>query len=195
MFGIRAPRPSLALVVAILALVVAMGGTSYAAVTLAKNSVLSKHIKNGEVKTPDLKNGAVTGAKVKDGSLAASDFAAGQVPTGPAGPAGPAGATGATGPAGPTNTVTVIASSAPIANGSFGSATATCPAGKQAVGGGVDPFNVFTMFVTASHPMIDGGRPLLTADGQHGPATAWRAQVRNDSGAAQIIKVVAICAG
>ena len=191
----RLPRPSLALVVALLALVVATGGTSYAAVTLAKNSVLSKHIKNGQVKTADLKDGAVTGAKVTDGSLAAGDFAAGQLPAGPAGPAGPKGATGAQGVPGPTNTVTVVASSGSIAPGSFGGATAQCPAGTQAIGGGPDMENVLTMVMTASFPLINNTNAFVLPNGQQGAATAWRAFARNNGAAAATFKVVAVCAG
>ena len=79
-------------VVAYLALVVALGGTSYAAVTLPKDSVTAKQIKSG----------AVRGAEVKDGSLGSADFARGQLPTGLAGPAGTPGSTGPAGPVGPT---------------------------------------------------------------------------------------------
>jgi hypothetical protein len=90
----RATGP-VALVVALLALVVALGGTSYAAVTLAKNSVGTKQ----------LKNNAVVSAKVKDGSLTAADFAAGQLPAGAKGEKGAQGAQGAAGAAGPAGTV------------------------------------------------------------------------------------------
>lgn len=90
-------RPSPAMVVACVALTVALGGTSYAAINLPANSVGTKHIRNS----------AVTSSKVKDHSLLAVDFKSGQLRRGPAGPAGPAGqpgatgALGATGPAGP----------------------------------------------------------------------------------------------
>jgi hypothetical protein len=57
-------RPSPALVISILALFVALGGTSYAVTQLSKNSV----------GTPQLKKNAVTGAKVKDGSLTGTDL-------------------------------------------------------------------------------------------------------------------------
>lgn len=84
----RRMRPSPALVVAAVALFIALGGTSVAAVVaLAPNSVATKH----------LKNGAVNSAKVKDHSLKAIDLASGvlaggaQGEQGPAGPAGPAG--------------------------------------------------------------------------------------------------------
>jgi hypothetical protein len=85
-------RPSPALVVACIALLVALGGTSIAAVNaLPRNSV----------GTAQLKNGAVVSSKVKDGSLKATDFASGQLQPGPAGPPGPPGAAGAAGPPGP----------------------------------------------------------------------------------------------
>ena len=90
-------RLSPATVIATIALVVALGGTTYAVTALPKNSVGNAQ----------LKNGAVNSAKVKDKSLLASDFKPGQLakvfPTvvGPAGPAGATGAQGAPGPAGP----------------------------------------------------------------------------------------------
>lgn len=79
-----------------LALVVALGGTSYAAVAIPKNSVGSKQIINSSVKSADVKNGSLQGADFRAGELAAGT----QGPVGPAGSAGPAGAAGATGPAG-----------------------------------------------------------------------------------------------
>jgi hypothetical protein len=76
--------PSPAMIVALIALFVALGGTSYAVTQLPRNSV----------GTPQIKNNAITGTKVKDRSLSASDFAAGSLPAGPAGPAGPQGPKG-----------------------------------------------------------------------------------------------------
>ena len=63
-FGVFTRKPSPAMIVALLALIVALGGTSYAAVQLSKNSVLSKHIKSGEVKRPDLAKNAVASRTV-----------------------------------------------------------------------------------------------------------------------------------
>lgn len=88
---------------AYLALFVALGGTSYAAIELSKNDVRSKHIKNGQVKARDLGKGAVNTKKVADGTLLQEDFAPGQLiagPKGETGPAGPKGETGATGATG-----------------------------------------------------------------------------------------------
>jgi hypothetical protein len=75
--------------VAYLALFVALGGTSYAAVKLPKNSV----------GTAQIKKNAVTSKKVKDRSLLLKDFKAGQLPAGPKGDKGDPGAKGDTGPA------------------------------------------------------------------------------------------------
>jgi len=50
---------------AMLALVILIsGGTAAYAATVAKNSVVSSSIKNGQVKTVDLRNGGVTGLKL-----------------------------------------------------------------------------------------------------------------------------------
>ncbi len=56
--------PSPAMIVACVALFVAMGGTSYAAVTLAANSVGTKQLKNSAVTTAKIKNGAVGTTKI-----------------------------------------------------------------------------------------------------------------------------------
>jgi hypothetical protein len=55
-------------IAATLALVLALGGTAYAA-GLPKNSVGSKQVKNNSLSTKDLKNGSATGADVKGDSL------------------------------------------------------------------------------------------------------------------------------
>jgi hypothetical protein len=87
MRGIARHRPSPAMVVACIALAVALGGTSYAAVNLAPGSVGNKQ----------LKRNAVTGLKVKDRSLLARDFKAGQLPRGARGLKGDKGDKGDTG--------------------------------------------------------------------------------------------------
>jgi hypothetical protein len=67
-------KDNYAAVTGTLALVVALGGTSYAATQLAKNSVGSAQIKNGAVATVDLHKNAVNGSKVKDNSLTGNDI-------------------------------------------------------------------------------------------------------------------------
>ncbi|MGH3131916.1 MAG: hypothetical protein ACRDNX_13965, partial [Gaiellaceae bacterium] len=71
MTRIRRFRPSPAMVIACLALLLALGGTGYAATNLPRNSV--------------------TSITVKDFSLLAKDFRRGQIPRGVAGAPGPQG--------------------------------------------------------------------------------------------------------
>lgn len=82
-------------VTATLALVLAMGGTSYAAMTLPHNSVGSTQIRPRAVKGSDIARNAVTSDQVRNGSLRAQDFAFGQLPVGVPGPTGPQGPRGA----------------------------------------------------------------------------------------------------
>ncbi len=113
--------------IALLALFIALGGTSYAVTALPRDSVGTVQLQDGAVSVKklrdravsaakigksavgprQLRNGAVTGAKVRanavtgakvrDGSLTAADLAPGVLTGGAQGPAGPAGAAGADG--------------------------------------------------------------------------------------------------
>lgn len=69
MQGLLKHRPSPALVISIVALVMASVGTGIAAFKLPNNSVGSKQLKNNAVVTKKIKKEAVTGAKVKKNSL------------------------------------------------------------------------------------------------------------------------------
>lgn len=108
---------------------------------LPANSVGTKQLKNKSVTAPKLKPGAVTTVQVLDGSLLASDFKAGQLPSGgqgaqgPAGPQGPKGDPGAAGAPGVSGIERVIALSANDST-SPKIVDATCPAGKKVIGGG-----------------------------------------------------------
>ncbi len=84
-------RLTYANVMATIGVFIAIGGTSYAAVQLGKNSVKARNIAPNAVRSP----------KVKNGSLLAKDFKAGQLPAGATGPAGPPGEPGEPGPPGP----------------------------------------------------------------------------------------------
>jgi hypothetical protein len=92
--------PSPAMIVACAALLVALGGASYAAGVLPKNSVGTTQLQKKAVTGKKLRNGAVTGAKVANGTLTAADFKAGQLPSGPQGSRGDIGPKGDTGPKG-----------------------------------------------------------------------------------------------
>jgi hypothetical protein len=93
--------------VAYLALFAALGGSSYAAITVTgknvKNSSLTgSDVKNSSLTGKDVKNNSLTGTDIKnvksgdvsDGSLLAKDFKAGQLPAGPRGQQGETGPPG-----------------------------------------------------------------------------------------------------
>jgi hypothetical protein len=132
-------RFTFANLVSVLALFIALGGASYAATQLPKNSVGTKQ----------LKNGAVTAAKVRDGSLSTADFAAGQIPAGPQGPQGdrgPRGERGDTGERGESvpQTISVVTRYGPTVSFEGESAKrsyAACASGEVATGGGYDSEN------------------------------------------------------
>ena len=114
---LRRLTPSPAMVVACIALTVALGGTSYAALTLPRNSVGTKQlkknavttlkVKNNAITSPKVKNDAITSPKVKNNAITGADVlesSLGQVPSaasavtavtattaGTAAPSGPAG--------------------------------------------------------------------------------------------------------
>jgi hypothetical protein len=173
-----ASRPSPAMAVAFVALLVALGGTSYAVVALPANSVGKKQ----------LKRNAVTSAKVKNGALLRADFKPGQVPAGPSGPPGargPAGPTGARGlqgaqgPPGPAGLTSVLLRSGPVA---LGFSTATCNPGERAVGGGgftSDPQS----FLYNSAPSVVSGTP-----------TDWEAGAETTAGLPAEVQAYVVCA-
>jgi hypothetical protein len=73
------PRLTFANVVSVIALFIALGGASYAAFKLPKNSVGRKQLKKNAVTTAKIKNSAVTGTKVKNGSLTGANVADGSL--------------------------------------------------------------------------------------------------------------------
>jgi hypothetical protein len=76
-------RLSYANVIASLALFIALGGASYAAVAIPANSVGTKQLKKSAVAGSKIKPNAISSAKVKDGSLQRGDFASGTLLQGP----------------------------------------------------------------------------------------------------------------
>ena len=138
------------------AVFVALGGTSYAAMT-----VTGEQIKDNSVTGRDVRNSSVASRDVRDHSLLGRDFKPGQLPAGPQGPAGAQGKAGPPGPAGPQGTPgdqgpqgasgpagppgppgvsgMSVVSAETAYNSSFSkTATATCPIGKRIVGAGYE---------------------------------------------------------
>ena len=79
----------------VIALLAALGGTSYAAATIT-----SAQVRDGSLTGRDVKDRSLTGRDVRDRSLKKADFGPGQLPQGAAGAQGPAGQRGPAGPAG-----------------------------------------------------------------------------------------------
>jgi len=145
----RIPRPSPAMIVACIALLVALGGTSYAISSPPADSVGPLQLRDNAVTNAKIQNGAVTSEKVRNRSLLAIDFLPGQLPRGkagpagvpgPPGPAGPAGAAGPAGPEGAISTVTVRTGSVVVSDstkedGKFQtrSVTVNCASGEKAL--------------------------------------------------------------
>jgi hypothetical protein len=174
----RLPTP--AMLVACVALAASLGGVSYAAGVLPKNSVGTEALQKSAVTASKLKKSAVTGAKVKNGTLKAADFSAGQLPAGPKGEPGaqgPKGDKGDTGSPGLSGYQIVLQSNSLAAGGSL-HLVASCPAGKQAVGGGYSSGAVLA--TERSYPINNG--------------TAWDIFVHDTDNVAQGVSVWAICA-
>jgi hypothetical protein len=157
------------MVVAFVALLVALAGTSYAAIQLPANSVGTKQ----------LKKNAVTGKKVKNRSLRAVDFAAGQLPRGPKGDQGLQGVQGPQGPKcekgdpAPTPVITTRDGTT-----ESGDAAAFCEPGEVALGAGGTP--AVDGYLTDSEPdASDGEIPTgrfasaAKSDGTASDVTAW----------------------
>ena len=186
---IRSWRPSHGVVAAYLALFVALGGTSYAAVKLPKNSVGSKQIKKNAVRSADVKNG----------SLRARDFKAGDLPKGDQGEQGPQGLQGTQGTPGQdgqdgvVGDVTVQRTDLALPDNSTAGVEATCPAGQKAISGGTSVAETGSddIKLMVSRP---GTGAVVPNDGEQF-ANSWRAVYRNPAGGtgAATIRAFVLC--
>jgi collagen triple helix repeat protein len=167
--------------IGLLALFIALGGTTYAASAslIGRNTVASPQVVNGSLQTKDLSAKARKALKGNRG------------PRGFAGAAGAAGAKGATGAQGiqgvkgdpGATTVTVVQGpTVTIAAGLKAFASADCPAGSVATGGG--GVNVNT-----------SGVHLLQSFANTGASpTAWTVSYENTSGASVDVHARVVCA-
>jgi hypothetical protein len=189
-FSLR--RPSPALVISIVALVVAMGGTSYGAFALPRNSVGTKQLRNGAVTTRKLANGAVTKAKLNLRGVTVPNalHAASATSATSAGSAGLATlAAGASSLRG----VTIVRYAGPsgfgISNpaGTQTHGVANCPAGLNAISGG--------SFSTSPNPGVNVNSSYPTRQSASDPEPdAWAVDMNNNSGAAALFAVYVVCA-
>jgi hypothetical protein len=157
-------------VIATLALFIALGGASYAAIKLPKNSVGAKQ----------LKKGAVTPAKL---SKAAKGTLVGQV--GLPGPVGPRGPVGPEGPRGANGASNVVVRIGPEENGS----EAFCKPGEVAVGGGAIATEANTLLY-ASLPIDAAGE--LSEEGA--AAVGWFAGAAPSAGGEGESQAYVLCA-
>ncbi len=111
------------------AVFIALGGTSFAAVQLRKNQVRASNVASGQIQARHHAVGGVTSTAIRDGSIRRADLAA-EI-TGGAGAQGQAGLAGLQGPAGPPGPVG--APGAPGAPGAAGAAGAALVV-DQAIG-------------------------------------------------------------
>src|SRR5437016_8036282 len=90
----RVSRPSPALIIALIALMVSLGGTGYAAFTLPRDSVGTQQLQNGAVTAAKVKRHSLTGAQInlkKLGSVPTARNAGRALKAGTASPVGKAG--------------------------------------------------------------------------------------------------------
>jgi hypothetical protein len=129
-------RVTPSMVISIVALFVALGGTAMA----ARNALIgSKQIADHSIRLVDLNGSAVKALRGQRGP-AGADGAPGQNgapgPPGPPGPAGPAGAPGLSGTFATSTVLYINGPDITLAPGELGSAMAFCPTGMTAISGG-----------------------------------------------------------
>lgn len=192
MRGSRRFAPAPGTVIACIALLIALGGTSYAAV--------SQLVPRNSVGTAQLKADAVTSAKVKNGSLQRVDFRAGQVPAGPAGPAGPTGPQGSKGDKGdrgdPGLLGPIAVRSASVSvpgggtpeNGFYSTAAVerTCDSDERAISAGTG----WSVDINDDELWTSYLKPLLNPQNA---VIGFRARGGNDTGSARDFTVYVLC--
>jgi hypothetical protein len=166
----RSLRPSLSLVISVLALVIAMGGTGYAAAKINGGS-----IKAGTLPGSALKAKTVKGAKVRNDTLTGTQVKESTLGKVPAAATADTVAPGVVGSAA-LGEITRRSDAASIAAGTNGAATASCLPGERAIGGGND--GSFSFRVIASR--------------NTGP-DAWTVYAFNSGGSASTLTVYAYC--
>jgi len=144
-------------VMATIAVFVALGGTGYAAVKLAKNQVRSKHIKDGEVRSGDILDGTIQARDIRKGAIPGVNTgpgaSGGTGGTGAAGAAGPAGPAGPTGPQGvPGNDGAPGTNGTNGTNGAPGAAIVASKTSGSGYSVGSDSYGATTTLLTWTQP-------------------------------------------
>jgi hypothetical protein len=207
---------SFANLVSLMALFVALGGTTYAAVTLPKNSVGSKqikkravrakHINTNAVSPRKIQGNAVSSPKIADGTVFSADLGDNSVGSSELGD-NSVGlseiASGAVGSDEVTDgsltegdlqpglldigvTVQFTQSAADLANGAEVSVDAFCPEGQIGIGGGVRGD-----LTNSELTKVTANRPIISSSNTGAPAddgsfTGWRGTFVNENNGAGI---------
>jgi hypothetical protein len=175
-------RLTFANVTASLALFIALGGTSYAAITLPRNSVGANQLRTGSVRSSEVRDRALN---ARDLSLTARRFLRAQQgaqgPRGPEGPQGERGPQGLQGPPGTANVAFTVKTASGAVTGSeeTDAAVAACDAGQRVTGGGVR--------------VDSGGGASMSESYPSGNNTSWTGVVSKDVNDATFT-VFAVCA-
>jgi hypothetical protein len=162
-------RLSPATVIACLALLIALSGTSYAAIRLPVNSVGSKQIKNSSIQRVDLGRKTIASLRGQRG------------PQGAQGIQGAQGSQGATGAAGATNVVVRVGSATNLPPNSLVNVLVSCQAGERATGGGAA--NQGTAGVHMEQSLPTGA-----------PPTGWEVTYFNTTGSTATGFAFVVCA-
>jgi hypothetical protein len=178
--------------VSLVALFVALGGTSYAVATgsidsreIKNNTVRSKDVRNNTVRSKDLRNNNVRGKDIRNGtvrsrdvgnsSLLAEDFAPGQLP-------------------GVVGNLTVQRLDLPLNDNTNNSGSVPCPAGEKIIAGSVNVSDATSadVNITVSRPSQGAGQ-LVPDSGE--AFDRWRGAAVNPAGGTGnvTLRVWAIC--
>ncbi len=164
-------------VMSTIALFLALGGTSYAAL-----KVTGKHVKNDTItgrdvrdrslRGDDVRRGSLEGDEVAIGSLDRSHFREGTIPElpGPTGPPGPQGETGPPGPPGEAGGLKEVVQQQTMAGSDSAEASgeALCPLGKRVLSGG---------YGVPDDARVLESKPVTVALAGGGSQHGWRVRV------------------
>jgi hypothetical protein len=177
--GLRSlARPSN--LIAVVALVAALGGTAFAATKITGK---------------DVKDNSLTGRDVRNHSLTKADFK-GSVrgPKGPAGTQGsrgPTGPSGTTGPGGATNVTLRVGTPVGFSGASPGNVSASCAAGERAVGGGINVAGETDGNVSGAARLIESYPTPATAGAT---PTGWAGAVTEVGATSDTASAYVVCA-
>ncbi len=165
----RVRRPSPALIVSLIALTLALGGTSYAAFSVPKNSVGTEQLKKGAVTTKKIKNGAVTKSKINTSGLTVPNALH---------------ATSATVATSLAGVHYVVSAAIPNPVNTQNGGSVACPTGDDVIAGGASG-STTTQSLNASYPAVVTGTGSVP--------NGWDAFM-NNTAIAGTFHVYAICA-